>query len=149
MLDLTPATLASVRQAQGGLTDEDARKGLSELRRQHDIDICSDLETFKSGLVAVEALVMGHLPGEDLHAMLDFLLDLGYWPTWREWVAVQLVGPLLLAGEDKESVIDAYLDDFPEYWDSIDTKATVAQTNETIWYTVRVLCGLAPTRTQE
>ena len=124
------------------MTDEDALSRLDELRRQRNIDVCSDLEIHRSGLLVVEEKLAGDYSAEYLHSMLDFLLDLGYWPSWREWVVAQLTA-LILDEDLREVRTEQYADNFPEHWDGLERKATAARTNETIWKTLESLCGLA------
>ena len=150
-VDLTPAIL------------DDAERRLADLQRRHSIDLCGDLEMYGSGLLVVESKVIAdYRPGtedrakiigghtdEAVHAMLDFLVGLGYRPSWREWVIEQITANMF--EEDRESEAE-YLEETwseTEGWNSLPSKALAAQINEGLWEDVRGLCGLTSTANQE
>ena len=136
---------------------------MTDLQRRHGIDICGDLEMYGSGFLVVESKVIAdYRPGtedrakvigghtdEAVHAMLDFLVGLGYRPSWREWVLAQETADMF--EEDKERH-EEYLEETwsdTEGWSSLPSKTLAAQINEALWGDVRGICGLTSTANQE
>ena len=64
------------------------RTGLGEIQREHALRLCRVLgRGYASGVDAVNHLVARQLPESD--KILDFLLDIGFQPSWRGWVLAQ------------------------------------------------------------